>query len=160
MDKVSKVTGRDYRLFDYVGAPDAEKIIIIMGSGADTADVNGRLLMSKGEKVGVLKVRLYRPFSVGHFGRRNTEVRKKIAVLDRTKESGSVGEPLYVERAYGFLGNGQALRRAGRRQIRTGFKGIHTVHGQGRSLTTSTKAAEKSFLLSASPTTCQTFRSR
>ena len=97
MKKVSKLTGREYNLFDYYGAPDAEKIIIIMGSGADTAEETIDYLVAKGEKVGVLKVRLYRPFSIKHFVDAIPASVKKIAVLDRTKESGSVGEPLYVD---------------------------------------------------------------
>ncbi len=97
MKKVSDLTGREYNLFDYVGAPDAEKLIILMGSGADTADETVQYLTSKGEKVGILKVRLYRPFSINHFFNAIPETVKKVAVLDRTKESGSVGEPLYVD---------------------------------------------------------------
>lgn len=97
MDKFAKVVGRQYNLFDYVGAPDAEKVIIIMGSGADTADETIDYLVSKGEKVGVVKVRLYRPFSVEHFIAALPKTVNKIAVLDRTKEPGSVGEPLYLD---------------------------------------------------------------
>ncbi len=97
MKKVTEITGREYNLFDYVGAPDAEKLIILMGSGAETADEAVEYLVSKGEKVGVLKVRLYRPFSIKHFLGAIPESVKKIAVLDRTKESGSVGEPLYMD---------------------------------------------------------------
>ncbi len=97
MKKVSDLTGREYNLFDYVGAPDAEKLIILMGSGADAADETVQYLTAKGEKVGILKVRLYRPFSISHFFSAIPSTVKKIAVLDRTKESGSVGEPLYVD---------------------------------------------------------------
>ena len=97
MKKVSDLTGRQYHLFDYVGAPDAEKLIIMMGSGTDTADEAVEYLTAKGEKVGLLKVRLYRPFSIKHFIDSIPASVKKIAVLDRTKESGSVGEPLYVD---------------------------------------------------------------
>jgi len=97
MKQVSELTGREYNLFDYVGAPDAEKVIIMMGSGADTADEAVEYLTSKGEKVGLLKVRLYRPFSISHFMGAIPASVKKIAVLDRTKESGAVGEPLYVD---------------------------------------------------------------
>ena len=97
MKKVSDLTGRQYNLFDYVGAPDAEKLIIMMGSGADTADETVEYLTGQGEKVGLLKVRLYRPFSIKHFIDAIPASVKKIAVLDRTKESGSVGEPLYVD---------------------------------------------------------------
>jgi len=97
MDKFAKLVGRSYHLFDYVGADDAEKVIIIMGSGADTAHETVEYLVSKGEKVGVLKVRLYRPFSREHFIAALPKSVKKIAVLDRTKEPGSLGEPLYLD---------------------------------------------------------------
>ena len=97
MDKFAKVVGRSYHLFDYVGATDAEKVIVIMGSGADTAHEAVEFLVSKGEKVGVVKVRLYRPFSTKHFIDCLPKSVKKIAVLDRTKEPGSPGEPLYLD---------------------------------------------------------------
>ncbi|MCK5129803.1 MAG: pyruvate:ferredoxin (flavodoxin) oxidoreductase, partial [Clostridiales bacterium] len=109
MKKVSKLTGREYNLFDYVGAEDAEKIIIIMGSGADTTDETVEYLTSKGEKVGVLKVRLYRPFSIKHFMNAIPQTVKKIAILDRTKESGSVGEPLYVDVRTAFAETGRKV---------------------------------------------------
>ncbi len=95
MDKFAQIVGRHYKLFDYVGAPDAEKVIVIMGSGADTAHETVEYLVSKGEKVGVIKVRLYRPLSAEHFIGALPKTVKKIAVLDRTKEPGSLGEPLY-----------------------------------------------------------------
>jgi len=97
MDKFAKVLGRQYKLFDYVGAPDAEKVIVIMGSGADTAHETAEYLVSKGEKVGVVKVRLFRPFSTKHFIQILPKTVKKIAVLDRTKEPGSLGEPMYLD---------------------------------------------------------------
>ena len=97
MDKFAKLVGRQYHLFDYVGPEDAEKVIIIMGSGADTAHETAEFLDSQGEKEGVLKVRLYRPFSIEHFIAALPKTVKKIAVLDRTKEPGSIGEPLYVD---------------------------------------------------------------
>ncbi|AQQ72319.1 Pyruvate-flavodoxin oxidoreductase [Limihaloglobus sulfuriphilus] len=97
MDKFAEVTGRRYNLFDYVGAPDAEKIIIMMGSGADTAHDTIETLAAQGEKVGLIKVRLYRPFAIDHFIKALPKTVKKMAVLDRTKEPGSVGEPLYVD---------------------------------------------------------------
>ena len=89
MKQVSKLTGREYHLFDYVGAPDADKVIILMGSGADAAEETVNYLTRRGEKVGVLKVRLYRPFSAERFVRALPKTVKKIAVLDRTKEAGS-----------------------------------------------------------------------
>jgi len=97
MDKFAKIVGRQYHLFDYIGPKDAEKVVIIMGSGADTVHETGEFLISEGEKAGVLKVRLYRPFSIDHFIEALPRTVKKIAVLDRTKEPGSIGEPLYVD---------------------------------------------------------------
>ncbi len=97
MDKVAAVIGRQYHLFDYVGAPDAERVIIAMGSGCDTIDYAVNYLTAKGKKVGAIKVRLYRPFSVEAFLAALPETCKKIAVLDRTKEPGSIGEPLYLD---------------------------------------------------------------
>ena len=97
MKQVSKLTGREYHLFDYVGAPDADKVIILMGSGADAAEETVNYLTRRGENVGVLKVRLYRPFSAERFVRALPKTVKKIAVLDRTKEAGSLGEPLYLD---------------------------------------------------------------
>jgi len=97
MDKFAQLVGRQYRLFDYFGAPDAEKVIIIMGSGADTVHETAEHLASQGEKVGVMKVRLYRPFSIEHFVAALPKTATKFAVLDRTKEPGAIGEPLYVD---------------------------------------------------------------
>ncbi|MFN8433563.1 MAG: pyruvate:ferredoxin (flavodoxin) oxidoreductase [Anaerolineales bacterium] len=97
MDKFAKITGRHYNLFDYTGAPDAERVIIIMGSGGEVAEETANYLTQKGEKVGVLQVRLYRPFSVEHFIKALPKSVKSLAVLDRTKEPGSMGEPLYMD---------------------------------------------------------------
>ncbi|UCH64886.1 MAG: pyruvate:ferredoxin (flavodoxin) oxidoreductase, partial [Ignavibacterium sp.] len=97
MDKFARLTGRKYNLFDYVGAPDAEKIVIMMGSGADAAEETVNFLNEKGEKLGLLKVRLYRPFSVDHFINALPKTTKSIAVLDRTKEAGAPGEPLFLD---------------------------------------------------------------
>ena len=97
MDKFSQVAGRSYHLFDYVGAPDSERVIVMMGSGAEAAHETVDYLNRCGEKVGLLKVRLYRPFSIKHFLEALPVTVKKIAVLDRTKESGSAGEPLYLD---------------------------------------------------------------
>ena len=97
MDKFAGIAGRSYHLFDYVGAPDAERIIVLMGSGAEAATETVDYLIEQGEKVGVLKVRLYRPFSMERFVAALPETVKKIGVLDRTKESGSLGEPLYLD---------------------------------------------------------------
>ncbi len=97
MDQFAQVTGRRYRLFDYFGHPEAERIIIIMGSGAETTHETVDYLLGQGEKVGVLKVRLYRPFSVQSFVAAIPKSVKSIAVLDRTKEPGALGEPLYLD---------------------------------------------------------------
>ena len=97
MDIFAKLTGRQYHLFDYYGAPDAERIIVMMGSGAEAVEETVEYLTSKGEKVGVLKVRLYRPFSIDHFIDALPASTKVITVLDRTKEPGASGEPLYLD---------------------------------------------------------------
>ncbi len=97
MDKFAKFTGRQYKLFDYVGAKDAERIVILMGSGAEAVEETVDYLVSKEEKVGVVKVRLYRPFSIDDFINALPETTKVISVLDRTKEPGAIGEPLYVD---------------------------------------------------------------
>jgi len=97
MDKFASISGRQYRLFDYVGAPDAERIIIIMGSGAEVAHEAVEALVAAGEKVGLLKVRLFRPFPVETFVAAIPASVKSIAVLDRTKEPGATGEPLYCD---------------------------------------------------------------
>ncbi|MDR0527047.1 MAG: pyruvate:ferredoxin (flavodoxin) oxidoreductase, partial [Spirochaetaceae bacterium] len=97
MDKFAKLTGRQYHLFDYFGAKDAETVIIIMGSGAETVEETVEFLQKKGEKVGVLKVRLYRPFNAELFVKALPVSVKNIIVLDRTKEPGSLGEPLYED---------------------------------------------------------------
>ncbi len=97
MEKVSKLTGRDYHLFDYVGASDAEHIIIMMGSGCEAAEEAVHYLTNRGEKVGLIKVRLYRPFSAKHFLQSIPKSVKRIAVLDRTKEATAFGEPLFID---------------------------------------------------------------
>jgi pyruvate-ferredoxin/flavodoxin oxidoreductase len=97
MDKFAKLVGRQYKLFDYIGAKNAEKVIITMGSGASAAEETVEYLASKGEKVGLIKVRLYRPFSIDHFINSLPQSVKTISVLDRTKEPGAPGEPLYMD---------------------------------------------------------------
>ena len=97
MDKFARLVGRQYRLYDYVGAPDAERVMVIMGSGAEAAQETVEYLQARGEKVGVLKVRLYRPFSVEHCIAALPRTVKALAVMDRTKEPGSAGEPLYLD---------------------------------------------------------------
>jgi pyruvate-ferredoxin/flavodoxin oxidoreductase len=97
MDKFARITGRHYNLFDYSGDPEAERVVIIMGSGGETTEETVKYLAAKGEKVGALRVRLYRPFSVEHFIKALPKSVKSIAVLDRTKEPGALGEPLYLD---------------------------------------------------------------
>ncbi len=97
MARFASRTGRPYKLFDYVGHPQAERVLVMMGSGAEVAHETVEHLVSRGEKVGVLKVRLFRPFSVKHFAAALPKSVRAIAVLDRTKEPGSVGEPLYLD---------------------------------------------------------------
>ena len=97
MADLAKITGREHHLFDYYGAKDAERIIIAMGSICQTAGEAVDYLNSKGEKVGLLSVHLYRPFSLEHFFKVLPKTVKKIAVLDRTKEPGAIGEPLYLD---------------------------------------------------------------
>ncbi len=97
MDRFASVVGRSYHLFDYVGAPDAERVLILMGSGAETAHETVDYLTARGEKVGVLKVRLYRPFSASHLLAALPQSVRSVAVLDRTKEPGAQGEPLYLD---------------------------------------------------------------
>ncbi len=98
MDRFAKLTGRQYRLFDYTGPADATEVIVIMGSGAETADETAAFLNAhQGKKYGVLNVRLYRPFSVDAFVKALPATVKTLAVMDRTKESGSIGDPLYLD---------------------------------------------------------------
>jgi pyruvate-ferredoxin/flavodoxin oxidoreductase len=97
MDEFAKLTGRQYHLFDYFGAKDADRVIVVMCSGAETAEETAKYLMDKGEKVGVLTVHLYRPFSVSHFVAALPATTRSIAVLDRTKEPGANGDPLFLD---------------------------------------------------------------
>ncbi len=106
MDKVSALTGRSYHLFDYVGAPDAENVVVLMGSGADAVEETINKMNAEGHKVGLLKVRLYRPFAIDSFVEALPKTVKKLAVLDRTKEAGSLGEPLYLDVCSALLEKG------------------------------------------------------
>ena len=139
MDKFARLVGRSYHLFDYVGAPDAERVIILMGSGAEAAQETVEHLTAQGEKVGVLKVRLYRPFSLEHFVKSLPATVKTLATLDRTKEPGAVGEPLYTDvttavsegMATGIVAL-QDIPAHHRRTLRAFLKGVHPRDGQGR----------------------------
>ena len=97
MKEISRLTGRDYKLFNYYGAPDADRVIVAMGSVCEAAEETIDYLAAKGEKVGLVKVHLYRPFSAKHLIEAIPATCKKIAVLDRTKEPGALGEPLYQD---------------------------------------------------------------
>ncbi len=97
MARFATLTGRQYKLFEYTGDPNAERVLVMMGSGCETAAETVEALCERGEKVGLLKVRLYRPFSISHFIKALPTTTKAIAVLDRTKEPGSTGEPLYQD---------------------------------------------------------------
>ena len=108
MSEITKLTGREYHCFDYYGAPDADRIIISMGSVSEVVEETIDYLRAKGEKVGLVKVRLYRPFSIERFIKAIPNTVKKIAVLDRTKEPGSVGEPLYLDVVRALFGKENA----------------------------------------------------
>jgi pyruvate-ferredoxin/flavodoxin oxidoreductase len=115
MQKVSKLTGRSYRPFDYVGDPQAERLIISMGSSCETIEEVVNYLNQSGEKVGLVKVRLYRPFVAEHLLAVIPETTRIITVLDRTKEPGSLGEPLYMDVCTAFMEQGRADRVIGGR---------------------------------------------
>ena len=115
MDQFAEIVGRHYHLFDYVGAPDAERVIVLMGTGADATHEAVATLNAAGEKVGLVKVRLYRPFSIKHFLDALPETVKSLAVLDRTKEPGSAGEPLYLDVVNAVTEAGKNIRVTGGR---------------------------------------------
>ena len=109
MNEINKITGRKYGLFNYYGAPDAERVIIAMGSACEAIRETVDYLNGKGERVGMVDVHLYRPFSVRHFLSCIPATADKIAVLDRTKEAGSLGEPLYQDVVQAFFENGDYM---------------------------------------------------
>ena len=111
MDEINKLTGRDYKLFNYYGAPDAEEVIVVMCSASETVKETVDYLNAQGRKVGMVQIHLFRPFSVKHFAAAIPATCKRIAVLDRNKETGSVGEPVYLDVV-------TALNQAGRGDIR------------------------------------------
>jgi pyruvate-ferredoxin/flavodoxin oxidoreductase len=115
MDQFASLVGRQYHLFDYVGAPDADRVIVMMGSGAEVAEDTVEYLLGQGEKVGLVKVRLYRPFSIEHFVSALPETVTIVAALDRTKEPGSVGEPLYQDCVTAVAETGRDLKIIGGR---------------------------------------------
>ena len=120
MNEISKITGRPHGLFDYYGAEDAERVIIAMGSVTEAAREAIDYLMSKGEKVGLVSVHLYRPFSAKHFLAAVPKTAKRIAVLDRTKEPGATGEPLFLDVKECFYGQEKCASYR-RRTLRLGF---------------------------------------
>ena len=115
MTRFAALTGRRYRLFDYAGHPEAERVIVIMGSGAETVHETVDYLAARGEKVGVLKVRLYRPFSIASFVAALPPAVQTLAVLDRTKEPGAPGDPLYLDVVAALVETGQRARVVGGR---------------------------------------------
>jgi len=102
MDEVAAITGRSYSLFDYVGHPEAENVIVMMGSGASTTQEVADSLNSEGEKYGVLKVRLFRPWDLESFMAALPESTKNVCVLDRTREDGALGNPLHLDVGLSF----------------------------------------------------------
>ncbi|MBZ9626013.1 pyruvate:ferredoxin (flavodoxin) oxidoreductase [Clostridium sp. FP2] len=115
LEEINKITGRDYHLFNYYGAKDADRLIVAMGSVCETARETVEYLNNKGEKVGLLEVHLYRPFSVEYFLKAIPNTVKKIAVLDRSKEPGSIGEALYVDVCATYTNNENAPKIYGGR---------------------------------------------
>lgn len=115
MNRVAALTGRPMRLFSYTGVPDAKKVLVLMGSGAETAEETARALMRTGEKVGVVRVRLFRPFSAEALLTAIPESAERIAVLDRTKESGALGEPLYLDVSAALFAAGRTAKVCGGR---------------------------------------------
>ncbi|MFW6155444.1 MAG: pyruvate:ferredoxin (flavodoxin) oxidoreductase [Planctomycetota bacterium] len=115
MDRFASLTGRQYKLFDYVGAPDAEHVIVLMGSAAEAADEAIEYLVAQGRKVGAIKVRLYRPFSAEHFLAALPETTQVVCALDRTKEPGAAGEPLYQDLITAVAEAGRGVRVIGGR---------------------------------------------
>ncbi len=108
MEKFAQITGRKYELFQYSGHPQAERVVILMGSGGETAEATVKFLAEQGEKVGVIRVRLYRPFSIQHFVQTLPPSVKAVAVLDRTKEPGAGGEPMYLDVVTALVEAGRA----------------------------------------------------
>ena len=135
MNDFEKMTGRKYELFQYTGAADAEQVIIIMGSGGETVAETVDALNEAGEKTGVIQVRLYRPFSLEHFIKALPATVKSIAVLDRTKESGAAGEPMYQDVLSTLVealqqGKIETIAQYSWRSLWTFFQRIYTGNGE------------------------------
>ena len=137
MDALAARTGRQYHLADYAGHPDADRVIVIMGSGAQTAAETADYLAERDERVGVVTVRLYRPFPADAVLAALPATARRVAVLDRTKEPGSLGEPLFLD-MLGALAEATRRGNAGghagghRRPVRAVLQGVHPGHGRGR----------------------------
>ena len=127
MAEIGRVTGRSYHLFDYYGAPDAERVVLLMGSAAETAKETVDYLTARGEKVGLINVHLYRPFSAEHFLSAVPAACKRLAVLDRTKEPGAMGEPLYQDVCAVYQSRGIPMEIVGGRY---GLSSKDTTPGQ------------------------------
>ena len=127
LQEIGKITGRTHHLFDYYGAPDAERVVVLMGSAAETARETVDYLVAQGEKVGLLNVHLYRPFSVDHFLASLPASVKRLAVLDRTKEPGAMGEPLYQDICTTYKEKGIPMKIVGGRY---GLSSKDTTPGQ------------------------------
>ncbi len=151
MDRFAKLVGRQYHLFDYVGAPDADRIVVLMGSGVGAAEETVLKLNKMGQKVGVLKVRLFRPFDVKACLAAIPTTVKGIVVLDRTKEPGGAGEPLYQDLLTALMEGWAEPRRrrqnavGNRRPLRVILQGIHAGHGQGGPGRTECRQAQEPF---------------
>lgn len=115
MKKVSELTGREYNLFDYVGDPEADRVIIAMGSGCEAIEESINQLNAQGERLGLIKARLYRPFDIESFLRAVPSSVEKITVLDRTKEPGALGDPLYMDVCTAFMEYGESPKIVGGR---------------------------------------------
>ena len=145
MDRFAELTGRRYGLFEYHGAPDAERVIVLMGSGCEAAHETVDFLNAQSEKVGVLKVRLYRPFDAQALRRSVARERARIAVLDRTKEPGSGRRAALSRLRERALRAGPRRRARGRRALRFVLEGIHAGDGQGGVRQSRATVAEESF---------------
>ncbi len=137
MDSFASRTGRGYHLVDYFGAPDAERVMIVMGSAVGPAQETVERLNAHSEKVGLLRVRLFRPFALQPFMNALPRTTRAVAVLDRTKEPGSIGEPLYMDVVASLAETRRNLRvkptRAARFRVSSGFARPRSSHGNARS---------------------------
>ena len=134
MDELGARTGRPYRLFDYAGHPEAERVLVLMGSGAGAAREAVDAMVAAGERVGLVTVRLFRPFAAEAFASAVPPTARAIAVLDRTKEPGALGEPLYQDVVTALAEESRRPDRHAadhRRPLRPLVEGVHAGDGQG-----------------------------